>query len=70
MENNCYKCQERYVGCHGKCEKYKAYKVELEKENEKRREEQLEGIRNYERRMNFKRHKVDMVDKGFTRTKK
>ena len=24
--NDCYGCTDRYVGCHGECEKYAAYK--------------------------------------------
>ena len=26
MDNSCYGCTDRKVGCHSKCEKYKAYK--------------------------------------------
>lgn len=28
---SCYKCEERYIGCHGKCEKYKEFKKEIER---------------------------------------
>lgn len=31
----CFKCNERYVGCHGKCEKY----ADFVERNKKRREE-------------------------------
>ena len=31
MQNPCWKCSDRSAGCHGKCEKYKAWKVELDK---------------------------------------
>lgn len=26
MENSCYGCEERKLGCHATCEKYSAYK--------------------------------------------
>lgn len=29
----CYGCAERHVGCHGKCERYLAWKKEQEKIN-------------------------------------
>lgn len=29
MDSPCYKCSLRYLGCHGKCEKYQEYKKEL-----------------------------------------
>lgn len=31
MHKDCYKCEERYIGCHGNCTKYKKNKEELEK---------------------------------------
>ncbi len=30
----CKDCKERYLNCHDKCEKYKAYRLELEKAKE------------------------------------
>ena len=33
----CKGCAERYPGCHDKCGKYKEWKANLEKVNEKRR---------------------------------
>ena len=30
VANPCKDCADREVGCHGKCEKYKAYRHELE----------------------------------------
>lgn len=33
----CKVCEERYPGCHDKCEKYKEWKANLEKVNEERR---------------------------------
>lgn len=31
LVNSCKDCQKRHIGCHGKCETYKAAKEELEK---------------------------------------
>lgn len=28
----CYGCEERYLGCHRECEKYKEFKNEIEKQ--------------------------------------
>ena len=30
VENKCYGCKKRQIGCHGKCEDYKSYKKYLE----------------------------------------
>ena len=35
MKNPCYKCEERIVGCHSSCEKYKSFRIELEEEKKK-----------------------------------
>ena len=35
MESKCKNCQDRYVGCHDKCEHYKAYKKYIEEKKEK-----------------------------------
>lgn len=37
MTNSCKDCPNRHVGCHGECEKYKAYCAELEKERQRRK---------------------------------
>lgn len=29
MNSGCYKCLDRYVGCHSNCKKYKEYKEHL-----------------------------------------
>lgn len=31
LHSPCKDCPDRVVGCHGKCEKYKAYRVEVDK---------------------------------------
>lgn len=30
----CYKCEERHEACHGHCEKYKAWKADLDRMND------------------------------------
>lgn len=37
MRAPCYNCPERKEGCHGKCDKYAAYKKEKEAEYERRK---------------------------------
>lgn len=37
VENKCYGCQKRKLGCHSKCEDYKKYKEYLEKIRAKER---------------------------------
>ena len=32
----CYKCEDRVVGCHGRCERYQEYTGEMEKIREER----------------------------------
>lgn len=39
----CYKCESRYIGCHGKCEKYKEWRQIFEKEC-KARLKKLEAV--------------------------
>lgn len=29
----CYKCEERELGCHGKCDKYKSFREEVRRRN-------------------------------------
>lgn len=38
MHESCYYCTKRHVGCHDKCEKYKAFKENLDREKELRKE--------------------------------
>lgn len=37
VENKCYGCEKRQLGCHSKCEDYKKYKKYLEKIRAKER---------------------------------
>lgn len=34
MCTSCYNCEDRCVGCHGDCDRYKAYRANLKKHNE------------------------------------
>ena len=45
MTPPCKGCTERYVGCHGKCEKYAAWQSKHEKAKQRQREE-LDAIDN------------------------
>jgi len=36
MNVPCNGCTDRHAGCHGSCEKYAAFKAEMEKVNEQR----------------------------------
>ncbi len=44
-DNPCFGCvePERYIGCHGDCEKYDTFRKKLDKQNEKIREEKLKA---------------------------
>lgn len=52
METPCKDCPDREVGCHGECEKYKAYAEACAKQREKRRDENElhEGLEERHRR--------------------
>lgn len=54
--NPCYKCEERAMGCHSRCEKYKAWKAwwdEAQKER-RRQEEGIQSVINSELDMHYK----------------
>ena len=43
VTNACYKCEDRVVGCHSTCEKYKKYKKLMNERNQRiRSQRQLE----------------------------
>lgn len=43
--NTCYECDERYIGCHGECEKYKTALAEYRKAQDMNKHERsLNGI--------------------------
>lgn len=37
----CYKCKDRAVGCHARCERYRAERERLDRAREKRLEESM-----------------------------
>lgn len=55
MKSPCYKCEERHIGCHGKCEKYAAFKADLEKQ--KQDEAAANGM------LSCSRHKSELLKK-------
>ena len=38
MNAPCYNCDERYIGCHDSCEKYREYKSKVGDINQEKRE--------------------------------
>lgn len=38
IKSDCYKCEDRKVGCHAHCTKYKKYREALDVINNRRRE--------------------------------
>ena len=63
IDNKCYKCDKRQVGCHSTCIDYKRYKTELEKEKAKERLDII--IRQYDcdKHENFLRRNKDLRGK-------
>lgn len=45
----CMNCQDRVLGCHSKCEKYKIFRAELDEINRKRREDDLRASASHRR---------------------
>lgn len=54
MKQPCYQCPDRCMGCHGRCERYKEYKAEMEIVKRKRQEESafVDAIMEAKRRRN------------------
>lgn len=52
MNNPCYRCPTRALGCHGTCEEYKAYKKSLDEENFRKQQEYITE--------NYVRHRAKM----------
>lgn len=52
-KNYCKDCPDRYIGCHSMCERYKAFREELDELNEKiyKAKERERDIDRYEREM-------------------
>lgn len=58
--SSCMGCTERHEGCHSECEKYKAFRKELDEQNERRRmynESLREDIEDTIKRRHFWRKK-------------
>lgn len=47
----CFGCEERVLGCHSICKKYKAYRQEIDSVNAKRDEKIQAGVKYNEYRM-------------------
>lgn len=47
IKGPCKDCKKRYVGCHGKCEDYAAYRAELDKQREERKTASIVNELNY-----------------------
>lgn len=54
MKQPCYNCPDREVGCHGKCERYTAYRAEIDALKAKRKAEMdiVDAIQDAKRRRN------------------
>ena len=58
----CEGCDKRYIGCHGQCEQYKAYKVKVDEQREAKRNKA-----NIDKAIRDNKHKTydDMKKRGF-----
>lgn len=45
----CMNCQDRVLGCHSQCERYKGFRAELDEINRKRREDDLRASASHRR---------------------
>lgn len=54
MKQPCYQCPDREMGCHGRCERYKAYRAEVDAIKAKRKAESdiVDAIQEAKRRRN------------------
>lgn len=41
LKSPCYKCEDRKIGCHGFCEKYKEYRKKYDDLNEKEKKSKM-----------------------------
>lgn len=77
INSPCQDCKERHFKCHAECERYKAYKAELEKANEAeriqngisgaRRESKAAHLRRQYGHYDYNRVKRYKGSKGFRR---
>ena len=54
MKQPCYNCPDREMGCHGRCERYKAYRAEVDAIKAKKKAESdiVDAIQEAKRRRN------------------
>lgn len=46
-DSPCKNCGDRFIGCHGKCEKYKAWRAEYDEEiKEQKKQQNIERLLN------------------------
>ena len=43
IDSGCLECQDRHIGCHGVCERYKIYREKVDEKNKKAKEAYLIG---------------------------
>lgn len=46
-QSPCYKCEDRYVGCHGKCNKYADFRILVDECRERERNEADRYLQDY-----------------------
>ena len=62
MNNCCYQCEDRHLHCHAECEKYKAFRKELDERNDK-----IIKAKNDENRMReYETHRAKRITKRMT----
>ena len=57
----CFQCNERYFGCHGKCEKYLSFRKERDRQNDERTK-RLEIL--YGKKVIFSKSKRERIERG------
>ena len=63
MTQPCYNCPDREMGCHGRCERYAAYRAKMDEVGRRRdlersaKEAVDDGVRRVEKRLKNKRRR-------------
>ena len=63
MNQPCYNCPDREMGCHGRCERYAEYRAQMDEVGRKRDMERSakeavdDGVRRVEKRLKNKRRR-------------
>ena len=65
--NPCKNCEDRYVGCHGECDRYKEWKDVVEEKRQKR----IDALHRDETIMQFQKTSNDRINRmrGGTKNK-